>query len=163
MAALFHFIRLLILLSMGLLTITALVLLINGPFAFETDPGSAKFSISIPGTYQDNYESWGWRLSMFAHRSLMVYTLYQLLGLFGQFAKKRYFSKKAVRHMRAFSLLYILHALGAFALEWAGTGSFTHGLAHGDFDVVTISTVLLIIAHIIGEAHKNEEELEAYF
>ena len=99
----------------------------------------------------------------------LAYAFFRLGRLFGLFAKGRYFSQKGVQHMRVFASIYVGWQVVDFFGGLAGT-FYERGHLHLSREVSSdgigqfmLGMTFLIIAHVLNEARKNNEELDNYF
>ena len=102
--------------------------------------------------------------------AFLGYGFFRLGRLFGLFAKGRYFSLKGVQHMRIFATSFLALQLFTFVriqVMAIQNGKWKRGLSvkiHGeDIAIFMLGITFLIIAHILNEARKNNDELDNYF
>jgi len=93
--------------------------------------------------------------------AIKIYTYFRLIQLFNEFAAKRFFSLKAVNHLRVFAGLYTLGAFLGLVLNNLGRSKLS--LNYDDIHSFVFGLIFLIIAHILVEARKAREELDSYF
>ena len=99
---------------------------------------------------------------------LIAIIFYHLGRLMSQFAAKRYFSFKAVHHMRWFAAVYIFShiaasILGRYLDALGGDTSRIFAISQIEVSNLLLSLLVLITAHVLNEARKNQDELEKYF
>ncbi len=100
--------------------------------------------------------------------AMFAYAFYRLGRLFGLFAKRRYFSSKGVQHMRVFAGIYLTLGLVNFVetkyeIYRGGDRADLWNISGEDIVGVMLSLTFLIIAHVLNEARKKNEELDNYF
>ena len=101
--------------------------------------------------------------------AFLGYGFFRLGHLFGLFAKGRYFSLKGVQHMRIFAISFLALNLLTFArsqilaFQYGQWKLFPSKISGDKIGVFMLGITFLIIAHILNEALKNNDELDNYF
>jgi hypothetical protein len=137
-------------------------------FEFSSDDGQQfhRYGIDAPEGEAD----YGWFLYTltFIGRAIYVYGFYRLWQLFSAFERKRYFARKTIQHLTFFSGCFLASTalrkivetvyLNLYVLD-PGYTELT-GEYLGD---LFLPVLFFIIAHVLNEARKNEEEMGNYF
>ena len=111
------------------------------------------------------------RIVAFFSRALFILALYRLWRMFGEFGAQRYFSAKAISHLRAFAGFVTLGLILQVGLEVSSflwhddrlEAEHAHTLNVSQLFYLVFSLTFFIIGHILGQARQNEEELGTYF
>ena len=126
------------------------------------------FPLSVEGiTGEANYP-WPLHIATFITRIIYVFAFFRLWQMFGFFAQKRYFSLEAIGHLRLFTGLFALFTLLRIAIELIFIAVYEPSSGTAAFDSTYIDdlaypVLFFIIAHILNEARKHEEEIGHYF
>ena len=137
------------------------------PFAFM----GHSYIYKIYGVPGEALFTWPFHIAIFLNRLLYLYAFYRLWKLFGAFAQRQYFSKRAIGHLYGFTGLFTLFTLSRIAISWIFAAvssnplleSVNIGVSLYDLADLGYPILLFIIAHILKEARKNEQELADFF
>ena len=107
----------------------------------------------------------------FVSRVVFIFSLYHLWRLLWAFTRKDYVSAKSIARLRAFSGFISLSLALQLSLELSSflwhneccEAAHAHTFNVSQLYYLIFSLTFFIIAYILGQARKNEEELEAYF
>lgn len=113
-----------------------------------------------------------WLLAaMFANRVMFLYAFYRLWRLFGAFARERFFAADTIGHLLAFTGWFTIFTLSRLLMPMVFVASGGQSLPPGvvvqpdlsDLGDLGYPILFFIIAHILNEARKKDEELDRYF
>jgi len=137
-------------------------------FEFSSDDGQQLQSYGIGAP--EGEADYGWFLYTLTviSRLIYVYGLYRLWQLFSAFEQKAYFARKTIEHLTIFSSCFLVYTalrktvetiyLNLYVLD-PGVDVFTEKYL-GD---LFLPVLFFIVAHVLNEARKNEEEMGNYF
>ena len=125
-----------------------------------------KFSIvGIAG--EANY---GWQLHAmtFVSRLAYVYGFYRLWRLFIAFDQRQYFAKEPIQHLKIFTGSFLLFTVLRIVIENSYVNFYTLEIGNVELDSsywgdLFLPVLFYIVAHVLNQARKNEEEMENYF
>ena len=151
----------------GLVITLALGDTVEVPFAFIGLP----YPTHVCGIQGEAFFTWPFHMLTALTRILYLYAFYRLWRLFGAFSNNAYFARSTIGHLKAFTGLFTVFTLSRVAISWifiSTTGNSipelrSMAIDFSDLEDLTYPVLFYVIAHILGEARKNEEELDSYF
>ena len=135
-------------------------------FEFTIDGGHQRYHIG--GT--DGEANYGWFLYTltFISRIIYLYGFYRLWLLFRAFDQKQYFARKTIQHLTIFSGCFLAFTALRIIVETSYVNFYV--LEHGSVEFgneylgdLFLPVLFFIVAHVLNEARKSEEEMENYF
>ena len=111
------------------------------------------------------------RIIAFLSRVAIIFGLFRLWRMFGEFGAQRYFSHTAIGHLRAFAGFIALGLMFQIGLEISSflwhddsvEADHAHAFNISQLFYLIFSLNFFMIGHILGQARQNEEELDNYF
>ena len=138
------------------------------PVKFEFIEGDSHQRYGIGASEREADYGWFLYTLTSVSRVIYVYGLYRLWQLFSAFGQKQYFARKTIQHLTIFSGCFLVYTalrktvetiyLNLYVLE-PGKSEFTATYL-GD---LFLPVLFFIVAHVLNEARKNEEEMGNYF
>ena len=153
--------------------VTAIIisLVVGETFYAEQTFMGTSISFAIHGIPGEAYFTWPFHVAVFLNRLLYIYAFYRLWRMFGAFSHKRYFTQHTIGHLYVFTGAFTLFTISRIAISWifhiTSSGALPEGVAieanFSNLEDLGYPILFFIIAHILNEARKNEEELDTYF
>ncbi|UTW56347.1 DUF2975 domain-containing protein [Kordiimonas sp. SCSIO 12610] len=137
-------------------------------FEFFSDDGQQVHRYGI--TPPDEEAHYGWFLYMLIvfSRVIYLYGFYRLWQLFSAFEQKQYFAGKTIQHLKIFSGCFLVFTALRIIVETSYLNIYV--LEPGNTEIVGeywgdlfLPVLFFIVAHVLNEARKNEEEMGNYF